>query len=59
MENGKWKMENETNQAGLTALAGGSGTSPAKAGRKVSIFHSPLNPFSINLRIQWTAFCQW
>jgi hypothetical protein len=26
MENGKWKMDNKTNQAGLTALAGESGT---------------------------------
>jgi hypothetical protein len=44
-------MENEKYKAGLEASAGKGGTSPAKAGRPVSILHFPFSifhsPFSI------------
>jgi hypothetical protein len=50
MENGKWKMENETNQAGLPAPAGDVPRLPAEASSPrrfcvFSIFHSPFSIF--------------
>ncbi len=37
MEHGTWNMEHGTNQAGLEALVGRIGTSPAKAATPISV----------------------